>query len=262
MWPDAKDDEANTAWVRDYYDATAPHSEEGGYINFMAEDDQDRIRANYKGNYDRLAEIKRPLRPRQPVPSQPEHRAQENLPRLLRLGTGVSPSLTRRATVWLTVAVAVQLVLSPRFFFKYVDPLPGAAYAVYVALGLLAWTLVVRSRACSSGCSARAACSAAGWPCSPRWSPSPTPRTPCARCGAGPTRTTACGTLVDNVVALGRRTGWATSGPCSTGPGGAVPFLPVAVWGDWFVVVPALVVLLGYRVWPCSRTRARRSSCP
>jgi FAD/FMN-containing dehydrogenase len=59
MWPDAKDDEANTAWVRDYYDATAPHSEQGGYINFMADDDQDRIRANYKGNYDRLAEIKR-----------------------------------------------------------------------------------------------------------------------------------------------------------------------------------------------------------
>ena len=59
MWPDAADDEANTAWVRDYYAATAPHSEEGGYINFMAEDDQDRIRANYRGNYDRLAEIKR-----------------------------------------------------------------------------------------------------------------------------------------------------------------------------------------------------------
>jgi FAD/FMN-containing dehydrogenase len=59
MWPDAKSDEANIAWVRDYYQATAPLSEEGGYINFMAEDDQDRIRTNYKGNYDRLAEIKR-----------------------------------------------------------------------------------------------------------------------------------------------------------------------------------------------------------
>ncbi len=59
MWPDEKDDERNTAWVRDYYEATAPHSEEGGYINFMADDDQSRIRANYKGNYDRLAEIKR-----------------------------------------------------------------------------------------------------------------------------------------------------------------------------------------------------------
>nr|WP_300052463.1 FAD-binding oxidoreductase [uncultured Nocardioides sp.] len=59
MWPDPADNDANTAWVKDYYAATAPHSEEGGYVNFMAEDDQSRIRANYRGNYDRLAETKR-----------------------------------------------------------------------------------------------------------------------------------------------------------------------------------------------------------
>ena len=59
MWPDAADNDANTTWVKDYYAATAPHSEEGGYVNFMAEDDQSRIRANYRGNYDRLAETKR-----------------------------------------------------------------------------------------------------------------------------------------------------------------------------------------------------------
>ncbi|WP_328926738.1 FAD-binding oxidoreductase [Streptomyces sp. NBC_00190] len=58
MWPDPSANEANIAWVRDYYDATAPHSEEGGYVNFMADDDQDRIRANYKTNYDRLVEVK------------------------------------------------------------------------------------------------------------------------------------------------------------------------------------------------------------
>ena len=59
MWPDPADNDANTAWVKDYYAATAPHSEEGGYVNFMAEDDQSRIRANYRGNYDRLVETKR-----------------------------------------------------------------------------------------------------------------------------------------------------------------------------------------------------------
>ncbi|MFJ7269963.1 FAD-binding oxidoreductase [Streptomyces sp. NPDC099050] len=63
MWPDPADNEANTAWVRDYYAATAPHSEEGGYVNFMADDDQDRIRANYKGNYDRLVAVKRTYDP-------------------------------------------------------------------------------------------------------------------------------------------------------------------------------------------------------
>ncbi|MFG2616880.1 FAD-binding oxidoreductase [Streptomyces sp. NPDC048507] len=63
MWPDPADNEANTAWVRAYYEATAPHSEEGGYVNFMAGDDQDRIRANYKGNYDRLVSVKRAYDP-------------------------------------------------------------------------------------------------------------------------------------------------------------------------------------------------------
>ncbi len=63
MWPDPAENDANISWVKDYYDATAPHSEEGGYINFMADDDQSRIKANYRGNYDRLAEIKRTYDP-------------------------------------------------------------------------------------------------------------------------------------------------------------------------------------------------------
>ena len=63
MWPEPSQNEANTAWVRNYYDAIAPHSEEGGYINFMSGDDQDRIRANYKGNYDRLVRVKRAYDP-------------------------------------------------------------------------------------------------------------------------------------------------------------------------------------------------------
>ncbi len=62
-WSDAADDAANTAWVRGYYDAVAPHSEAGGYVNFMAGDDQERIKANYKGNYARLVEVKRAYDP-------------------------------------------------------------------------------------------------------------------------------------------------------------------------------------------------------
>jgi FAD/FMN-containing dehydrogenase len=58
-WPDPADNDANIKWVKDYYAATAPLSEEGGYINFMAGDDQGRIRANYGANYDRLVEVKR-----------------------------------------------------------------------------------------------------------------------------------------------------------------------------------------------------------
>ena len=63
MWPDPTQNKANISWVRDYYDATAPLSEAGGYINFMADDDQDRIKANYRGNYERLVTIKRKYDP-------------------------------------------------------------------------------------------------------------------------------------------------------------------------------------------------------
>jgi len=63
MWPDPADNDANVRWVKDYYAATAPHSEEGGYINFMAGDDQDRVRANFGRHYDRLVEVKRTYDP-------------------------------------------------------------------------------------------------------------------------------------------------------------------------------------------------------
>jgi FAD/FMN-containing dehydrogenase len=62
-WPDPSQNETNIRWVRDYYDATAPLSQEGGYVNFMAGDDQDRIKTNYRGNYDRLVQVKRSYDP-------------------------------------------------------------------------------------------------------------------------------------------------------------------------------------------------------
>jgi FAD/FMN-containing dehydrogenase len=59
IWPDPNDNEKNIAWVRDYYKAVHPHSGyEGGYTNFMADDDRDRARANYGASYDRLKKIK------------------------------------------------------------------------------------------------------------------------------------------------------------------------------------------------------------
>ena len=63
MWPDPADNERNVGWVRDYYDAIHEHSEPGGYVNFMAGDDQKRIKDNYKGNYDRLVDVKRKYDP-------------------------------------------------------------------------------------------------------------------------------------------------------------------------------------------------------
>ncbi|MFE1439678.1 FAD-binding oxidoreductase [Streptomyces sp. NPDC058739] len=54
-----EDCEAQKDWVRSFHAALLPHSAEGAYVNFMDGDDQDRVRANYLGNYDRLVELKR-----------------------------------------------------------------------------------------------------------------------------------------------------------------------------------------------------------
>ena len=58
IWPEAADDEANRAWARDYHAALQPHSEAGGYVNFMSADDADRVHVNYRQNHDRLAAVK------------------------------------------------------------------------------------------------------------------------------------------------------------------------------------------------------------
>lgn len=59
MWPDPADNEKNTKWVRDYFDALHPHSSGGAYVNFMTADEgQERIKASYRGNYERLVSLK------------------------------------------------------------------------------------------------------------------------------------------------------------------------------------------------------------
>ncbi|NUK49403.1 FAD-binding oxidoreductase [Streptomyces lunaelactis] len=57
--PTRADCEASVGWARAFAAALEPHSMEGGYVNFMDHDDQDRVRANYRQNYDRLTAIKR-----------------------------------------------------------------------------------------------------------------------------------------------------------------------------------------------------------
>ncbi|HEU5353545.1 MAG TPA: FAD-binding oxidoreductase [Actinocrinis sp.] len=52
--------EADTAWVRAYWEAMLPHSRgAGSYVNFLVEPEQDRVRAAYgPKKYERLAKIK------------------------------------------------------------------------------------------------------------------------------------------------------------------------------------------------------------
>ncbi len=62
-WTDPSKDASRIKWVRDYYDGTVPYSESGGYVNFMADDDQARVKENYRQNYDRLVRVKRTYDP-------------------------------------------------------------------------------------------------------------------------------------------------------------------------------------------------------
>jgi len=56
--PDPANKEKITKWTKDYYDAIHPYSAGGAYINFMMEEGEDRVKASYKNNYDRLVKIK------------------------------------------------------------------------------------------------------------------------------------------------------------------------------------------------------------
>ena len=57
-WQDAADDEGCIAWCRDLFDATAPHATGGVYVNFMTEEETERVEAAYGESYDRLVQLK------------------------------------------------------------------------------------------------------------------------------------------------------------------------------------------------------------
>ncbi len=59
QWPDAADDERNVAWTRAFFEAMHPHVEQSVYVNNLGEEGDDRVRAAYGPNYDRLAVLKR-----------------------------------------------------------------------------------------------------------------------------------------------------------------------------------------------------------
>ncbi len=58
-WSNAADDQACIAWARGLFDALTPHATGGVYVNFMPEDEAQRVRAGAYGvNYERLARLK------------------------------------------------------------------------------------------------------------------------------------------------------------------------------------------------------------
>jgi FAD/FMN-containing dehydrogenase len=57
--PDPANKERISTWAKEYWSALHPYSAGGAYINFMMEEGEDRIRATYGKNYERLAKIKK-----------------------------------------------------------------------------------------------------------------------------------------------------------------------------------------------------------
>ena len=57
--PDPANADKITNWCKDYYNELHPHSSGGAYSNFMMDEGQERVKASYKHNYQRLARIKK-----------------------------------------------------------------------------------------------------------------------------------------------------------------------------------------------------------
>jgi FAD/FMN-containing dehydrogenase len=62
-WESPADDQKCIAWSREFFKASAPFASAGAYVNFMTEEEGDRVSAVYGPNYKRLAEIKRKYDP-------------------------------------------------------------------------------------------------------------------------------------------------------------------------------------------------------
>jgi hypothetical protein len=61
--PDPANADKITKWCKDYWEAIHPYSSGGAYLNFIMNEGQDRIKASYKHNYDRLTKIKKKYDP-------------------------------------------------------------------------------------------------------------------------------------------------------------------------------------------------------
>jgi FAD/FMN-containing dehydrogenase len=56
--PDPKNNERLAEWTKDYWLALHPHSAGGAYVNMIMDEGEERVKAAYRDNYARLAQIK------------------------------------------------------------------------------------------------------------------------------------------------------------------------------------------------------------
>lgn len=63
-WNDASDDDKVISWCRNLFDQATPFATGGVYVNFMTEEETERVRAAYGGSYDRLVQLKNTYDPK------------------------------------------------------------------------------------------------------------------------------------------------------------------------------------------------------
>ena len=56
--PDPANADRITEWTKEYWDAVHPHSGGGAYVNFMMDEGQERVKATYRDNFERLVAVK------------------------------------------------------------------------------------------------------------------------------------------------------------------------------------------------------------
>ena len=75
-WSDPKDAERNIAWTRELFDAMRPFAAQGAYVNYLGGDEGDRWAQGCVRREARAARrAEGEVRPDEPVPDEPEHRA-------------------------------------------------------------------------------------------------------------------------------------------------------------------------------------------
>jgi FAD/FMN-containing dehydrogenase len=63
MWESAAEDARGIAWAREFFAKSRPFASGGAYINFLTQDETDRIAFAYGATYNRLVELKKKYDP-------------------------------------------------------------------------------------------------------------------------------------------------------------------------------------------------------
>ena len=63
QWTNPAEAERNISWARSFSNALQPFASGGAYVNDLGQDDEDRVRVAYGGNYERLAALKKKYDP-------------------------------------------------------------------------------------------------------------------------------------------------------------------------------------------------------